>query len=86
MIVETEVKLTPKQLAEQFWELYDGEQAEFFEELFNITGMKDSYFSFESQAYHLHKSIRESKNEKAKEALMSLSAPFFLYSLNERYS
>lgn len=86
MIVETEVKLTPKQLAEQFWELYDEEQAEFFGELFNITGMKDSYFSFESQAYHLHETIRESKNEKAKEALMSLAAPFFLHLLNERYS
>ena len=57
MIVETEVKLTPKQLAEQFWEMCDDEQAEFFKELFTVAGMKDSYYSFESQAYHLHKTI-----------------------------
>lgn len=86
MIVETEVKLTPKQLAEQFWEMYNEEQAEFFEELFTVAGMKDSYYSFQSQAYYLHKTIRESKNEKAKESLMSLAAPFFLHLLDERYS
>ena len=28
MIVETEVKLTPKQLAEQFWDMHNEEQAE----------------------------------------------------------
>ena len=86
MIVETEVKLTPKQLAEQFWDMHDDDQAEFFKELFTVAGMKDSYCSFESQAYFLHETIRESKNEKAKEALMSLAAPFFLHLLNERYS
>ena len=86
MIVETEVKLTPKQLAEQFWELLDEEQSAFFEELYNVAGMNDSYYHFESQAYYLHNKVRKEGNEKAKEALMSLAAPFFLYTLNARYS
>lgn len=85
MIFETEVKPTPKQLAEAFWNMYSDEQAEFFTELFNAAGMDESYFNFECQAFHIHDKIRDTKNEKAKEALMSLAAPFFYYTLKDTY-
>lgn len=83
MKFETEVKPTPKQLAEAFWNLEDTEQSEFFAELFDAAGMNQSYFSFECQAFYLHDRIRNTKNEKAKEALMSLAAPFFYYTLKD---
>lgn len=85
MIVETEIKLTPKQLAEAFWNMYDNEQVEFFAELFNVAGMGESYYNFELQAFHIHDKIRSTENEEAKEALMSLAAPFFYYTLNDTY-
>ena len=85
MKFETEVKPTPKQLAEAYWNLEDIEQAQFFAELFKVAGMSESYFSFESQAFYLHDRIRNTKNEEAKEALMSLAAPFFYYTLKDTY-
>lgn len=85
MIVETEIKLTPKQLAEAFWNMYDDEQVEFFAELFTVAGMGESYYNFELQAFHIHDKIRNTENEEAKEALMSLAAPFFYYTLNDTY-
>ena len=86
MKFETDVKPTPKQLAEAFWEMYNDEQAEFFVELFKVSGMEDTYFPLESQAYHLHDKIREDGMEYAKEAPMTLAAPFYLTLLRERYS
>lgn len=86
MIVETEVKLTPKQLAEQYWEMSSIEQTEFFSSLFDVAGMNESYYAFESQAWYLEKDIRNELSNKAKEAIMSLSAPFYLTLLRERYS
>lgn len=85
MKFETELKPTPKQLAEAFWNLEDSEQAEFFAELFDSAGMGVSYLNFEVQAFHLHDRIRNTKNEEAKEALMSLAAPFFYYTLKDTY-
>lgn len=85
MKFETEVKPTPKQLAESFWNLANDEQAEFFAELFETAGMEESYYLFELQSFHLHDRIRNTKNEKAKEALMSLAAPFFYYTLKDNY-
>lgn len=85
MKFETEVKPTPKQLAEAYWNLEDTEQSKFFEELFNVAGMDESYFNFELQAFYLHDRIRNTKNEKAKEALMTLAAPFFYYTLKDTY-
>ena len=35
--------------------------------------------------FYLHDRIRNTKNEKAKEALMSLAAPFFYYTLKDNY-
>lgn len=86
MIVETEVKLTPKQLAEQYWDMSSIEQTEFFSNLFDVSGMNESYYAFESQAWYLEKDIRDEPNNKAKEVLMSLAAPFYLTLLRERYS
>jgi hypothetical protein len=85
MKFETEVKPTPKQLAEAFWNMYDDEQVEFFAELFNAAGMGESYYNFELQAFHIHDKIRSTENEEAKEALMSLAAPFFYHTLNDTY-
>lgn len=85
MIVETEVKLTPKQLAEQYWDMDSREQAEFFAELFNVSNMQDSCYNFEMQAWALEKEIRKEEDGKAKECIMSLSAPFYLSVLRERY-
>lgn len=86
MKFETNVKPTPKQLAEAFWDMFNDEQAEFFTELFKVAKMNESYYSFESQAYHIHDKIREGNMEYAKEALMSLAAPFFYHTLQERYN
>lgn len=85
MKFETEVKPTPKQLAEAFWNLDDTEQSKFFAELFDAAGMNESYSNFELQSFYLHDRIRNTKNEKAKEALMSLAAPFFYYTLKDNY-
>lgn len=85
MKFETEVNPTPKQLAEAFWNMYNDEQAEFFAELFKTAGMRESYYNFELQAFYIHYRIRDTKNEEAKEALMSLAAPFFYYTLKDTY-
>lgn len=66
--------------------MYNDEKAEFFVELFKVSGMEDTYFPLESQAYHLHDKIREDGMEYAKEALMTLAAPFFYHTLQERYN
>ena len=47
---EFEFKLTPRELAEEFCNLYDDEQAEFFNEIANITNKWDKPFCFQLQS------------------------------------
>jgi hypothetical protein len=60
--IEADFDLTPKQVAQAFWELSDTEQAQFFAELHDIT--KDIYAGSELQWCYMSQEIE--KNPKAK--------------------
>lgn len=51
----TTVEVTPKQLAEIFWEMDDDEQAEFFQQLFVVSGLPN----LDNQMYAVSKSATE---------------------------
>ena len=69
--------LTPKLLAEGFWELDNSEQSEFFEELYNILDGLDLFYESDIQWYYMAKDME--KNEKAKKMACAMMVHIFNY-------
>lgn len=68
------VEITPRMLAQAFWDMHDGEQAEFFEILQSIIEKDSDQFHFEMQSFALDKKL----SGKGRDALMTLAAPQYL--------
>lgn len=77
MKTEVEIELTPKVMAERFWELDAEKQAEFFHELGqNIAG---DTFHAQVQWFSLEEYLR--KDHLAKDTFMDMAAPMFWQTL-----
>ena len=71
----SEVNITPRLMAEAFWDMDAAEQAEFFEELHTITSEKSTYGLGEMQWCYMGQEINNSV--KAKEQACSMMAWIF---------
>lgn len=85
MKIKADVEITPKLMAEQFWNWEDSQQCKFFEELAKVITedyrTNTSAYSYgELQWYYLGKTLNE--NPLAKEVACAMLAPVFLHSTN----
>jgi hypothetical protein len=70
LFVNTEVSATPKLLAELFWALDSVQQAEFFEELHDITEKQSTYGLGEMQWCYMSNEIDKRPKAKAQACSM----------------
>lgn len=78
--MKTKAQVTPKLLAELFWNMSDMEQAEFFEELHDLTEEQSTYGLGEAQWYCMSQHIN--KSPKAKAQACSMMVWIFNYATN----
>ena len=83
----TEVTLTPKMLAEAFWEMGSDEQVEFFLELSRVikedqdNGNNGAYSQGELQWCYIGSELSKPQNKEARSMLMTMAAPLYLNTL-----
>jgi len=70
--VVADIEITPKLMAQAFWDMASGQQAEFFAELAKLT--KDNLFQAQTQWLWMAESIKESGNKDAVECFLSFTA------------
>lgn len=81
------VKLTPAMMAEAFWNLSSGEQADFFDQLAMAIkqdhegGNTSAYSLGELQWYYLGEELERPYNKAAREMLMTMAAPLYMHTL-----
>jgi hypothetical protein len=66
----TKVSVTPKEVAEFFWGMSDREQAQFFEELYEITKQADAYGNGEMQWCYMSDELEKSPKAKQQACAM----------------
>jgi hypothetical protein len=80
------VELTPKMLAQAFWEMNSAEQVEFFSELAKVIREDfktntNAYSMGELQWLYVEDELRKSENRLAREMLMTMAEPLYLQTL-----
>ena len=85
--VTTEFFVSPKDMAEAFWNMPSDQQAEFFSELAktiaadHANGNTSAYGMGDYQWFWLGDELNRPENQKARDALMSMAAPLYLNTL-----
>lgn len=85
--VKATVKLTPAMMAEAFWELGSGEQAEFFAQLAKVIkadhegGNRSAYSLGELQWFYMGDELDQPGNKEARDMLMTMAAPHYMHTL-----
>ena len=83
----TEVKITPRLMAEAFWSMGSDEQVEFFLELSKVikedqgSGNNCAYSQGELQWYYTGDVLSKPQNKEARSMLMCMAAPLYLNTL-----
>jgi len=83
----TEVTITPRMMAEAFWEMASDEQVEFFLELSRVikedqaSGNNGAYSQGELQWYYTGNDLSKTENKEARSMLMCMAAPLYLSTL-----
>ena len=83
----TEVTITPKMMAEAFWEMGSDQQVEFFRELSRVikedqdNGNTSAYSQGELQWFFTGSILSKEVNKEARGMLMTMAAPLYLSTL-----
>ena len=85
--VTTEFFVSPKEMAQTFWNMSSDQQAEFFSELAKVIladhagGNTAAYGLGEYQWFALADDLNRPENRQARDVLMSMAAPHYLQTL-----